>query len=389
MRILFTFAGGNGHFEPLLPIARAAQAAGHTVAFANRAGMASTVQAAGFPSFPAGTDFGDTADRFPLLAVDMTREDQALAEFFAGRLARERAADIAPLCSTWKPDLIVCDEMDFGSMLAAERLGIPYASVLVIASGSFVRPSVVADSLNTLRAELNIPPDPELKMLSRHLVLSPFPRSYRDPAFPLPPTAHLVRLLMLERPSDSSVPRWLADRTDASLVYFTLGTVFNRESGDLFTRVITGLRDLPINLVVTVGPHIDPAEFGSQPANVHIEQFIPHSLILSHCDVVVSHGGSGSVLGALARGIPSVLIPMGADQPLNAARCEALGVSRVLDPLTATPEMIREAVSIVLQDSSYRQAAERLRDEIIAMPEPAHAVMLLEQLAASTSGSDS
>lgn len=385
MRMLFTFAGGNGHFEPLLPIARAAQSVGHTIAFANRAGMSPTVQSKGFPSFPTGTDFGDTADRFPLLAVDMTREDQALAQFFAGRLARERCGDITALCAAWKPDLIVCDEIDFGSMLAAERLGIPYASVLVIASGSFVRPSVVGDSLNALRAELNLPPDPELTMLSRHLVLSPFPRSYRDPAFPLPPTAQLVRLHTLDQASDTPIPDWLSRHSNNPLVYFTLGTVFNRESGDLFARVITGLRDLPITLVVTVGPHIDPAELGSQPANVHIEQFIPHALILPHCDLIVSHGGSGSVLGALARGIPSVLIPMGADQPLNAARCEALGVARVLDPITASPEIIREAVSIILSDLSYRQAAEQLRDEIAAMPTPAHIIPLLEQLVASGS----
>lgn len=382
MRILFTFAGGNGHFEPLRPLARAAQAAGHTVAFANRLGMAVMVQSAGFESFPTGTDFGDTNERYPLLEVDMAREDDVLRDFFAGRLARARFTDIVALCATWKPDLIVCDEIDFGSMLAAESLNLPYASVLVIAAGSFVRPTVVGEALNALRAEYGLPPDPDLTMLSRHLVLSPFPRSYRDPAFPLPPTAHFMRLYKRESASDTSIPHWLT-QTDMPLVYFTLGTVFNRESGDLFSRVIAGLRDLKINLVVTVGQHIDPVEFGEQPANVHIERFIPHSVILPRCDLIVSHGGSGSVLGALAHGLPSVLLPMGADQPLNAARCEALDVAKVLDPIASTPAMIGEAVSTVLQDPAYRQAAERLRDEIAAMPEVSHALTLLENLATS------
>jgi UDP:flavonoid glycosyltransferase YjiC (YdhE family) len=73
---------------------------------------------------------------------------------------------------------------------------------------------------------------------------------------------------------------------------------------------------------------------------------------------------------------------MGADQPLNAARCAQLGIARMLDPVEATPDMVRAAVSAVLSDPSYRQAAERIRDEFSALPRPAHAVQLLEQLSA-------
>ena len=57
--------------------------------------------------------------------------------------------DVAALCADWRPDLVVCDEIDFGSMIAAERLGLPYASVLVIAAGSFVRRELVGEALNT------------------------------------------------------------------------------------------------------------------------------------------------------------------------------------------------------------------------------------------------
>ena len=77
-----------------------------------------------------------------------------------------------------------------------------------------------------------------------------------------------------------------------------------------------------------------------------------------------------------------ILIPMGADQPLNATRCADLGVAQVLDAVDATPETVRAAVATVLADPSYRRAAERMRDEIAALPDPAHAVRLLERLAA-------
>lgn len=144
--------------------------------------------------------------------------------------------------------------------------------------------------------------------------------------------------------------------------------------------MLAGLRDLSINVIATVGREIDPAEFGPQPANIQIARYIPQSAVLPHCAAVVSHGGSGSVTGALAHGLPMVVIPMGADQPLNAARCHDLGVARVLDAVEATPGTVRDAVSTVLTDSAYRRAAERLRDEIASLPE--YAVMLLERLGA-------
>src|SRR5262249_55701895 len=116
----------------------------------------------------------------------------------------------------------------------------------------------------------------------------------------------------------------------------------------LIELVLAGLRDLSINVIATVGREIDPAEFGPQPANIQIARYIPQSAVLPHCAAVVSHGGSGSVTGALAHGLPMVVIPMGADQPLNAARCHDLGVARVLDAVEATPGTVRDAVSTVL-----------------------------------------
>ncbi|MFB9430168.1 glycosyltransferase [Streptoalloteichus tenebrarius] len=380
VRILFTFVGGTGHFAPLTPIARAAEAAGHTVAFTAEPPMASPVREAGFTVFPAGVGREGAPERLPLLEVDREREDRVVRENFARHRAGRRASALLPLCQEWRPDLLVCEEMDFGALVAAERLGIPHARVLVIASGSFVRTELVAEPLHTLRAEHGLAPDPDLAMLERHLVLAPFPPSFRHPAYPLPATAHALRPHVLDE--SATPPAWLDDLADAPTVYLTLGTIFNMESGDLFSRAITGLRELPVNLVVTVGRHLDPAEFGPQPANVHIERFVPQAAILPRCAAVVSHGGSGSVMGALAHGLPMVLLPMGADQPHNADRCEDLGVAEVLDAVGSTPETIRDAVSRVLSQPSYRCAAERLRDEMVALPGPEHAVSLLERLAA-------
>jgi len=378
VRILFTFMGGNGHFVPLVSVAKATRAAGQTVAFGCGQAMAATVEAAGFTVFGFGSGSANPPERLPLRPLDAAREDEEFREHFARRGAQGRVPLLRDLCAEWRPDLLVGDEADFAHMVTAERLGLPYATVLVMAAGSFVRAEVVGEALNELRTLYDLPPDPRLEMLSKYLVLSPFPPSFRDPAYPLPARAHSFCPTRIE--AGDWAPSWLAAMQDKPIVYFTLGTVFNMESGDLFGRVLAGLRKLSVNVVVTVGGHIDPAEFGEQPANIHIERYVAQEVILPTCSLVISHAGSGSVAGALAHGKPMVLIPMGADQPLNAARCVALGLARMLDPMTATPESVREAVSIVLVEPSYRLAAERLRDEFAALPGPEAMVRLLEGL---------
>lgn len=380
MRLLFSFIGGSGHFEPLAPLARAAEAAGHTVVFGCGPSMAATVRAAGFAALTLGGGGAAAPERSPLRPLDPEREDQEFRDGFARRGAQARAPLVLERCAAWRPDLIVCDEADFGAMAAAERLGLPHASVLVMAAGSFVRREVVGEALAELRALHGLPPDPELAMLRRHLVLSPFPPSFRDPAFPLPPTARSFRLGRAGRAGPP--PPWATALPGAPAVYVTLGTVFNMESGDLFARVLEGVRELPVNVLATVGRHIDPAELGPQPANVQIARFIPQAEVLPHCAAVVSHGGSGSTLGALVHGLPALIIPMGADQPLNAARCVELGLGRMLDPVAASPADVRAGLAALLAEPGYRRAAAALRDEIAALPGPEQMLPLLERLAA-------
>ena len=100
----------------------------------------------------------------------------------------------------------------------------------------------------------------------------------------------------------------------------TLGTVFHQAPG-VFEAALAGLRELPLNIVVTTGPGSDPERFGPQPPNVVIELFIPQALILPQCRVVVSHCGAGTMLGALSHGLPQLCLPQDADQSWKAAAC--------------------------------------------------------------------
>jgi UDP:flavonoid glycosyltransferase YjiC (YdhE family) len=381
VRILFTSAGGRGHSDPLVPIARAARAAGHTLAFCCRPPMSAVIEAAGFRAFTAGPAIAVLSTVAPLLPLDTEGELRVLRDGFAGRgIARQRAIEVRELCQAWRPDVLVCDETDFGALVAGERLDIPYATVAVIAAGSFLRREIIAQPLNALRAQHGLEADPNLEMLSRYLVLVPGPPRFRDPACPLASTAHHVRPAAAEPAADEGASS-LAGAAETTTVYFTLGTVFNMESGDLFERVLRGLLELPVQVVATVGAEIDPATFGPQPSTVRIARYIPQSSVLPMCNAVVSHGGSGTVLGALAYGLPSVLLPMGADQPFNAGRCDALGVARVLDATACAPSDVRDAVAAVLADPAYRERARELRDETRALPGARYSLALLERLA--------
>ncbi len=362
MRVMFTYAGGSGHREPLVPIADATGAAGHEV----------TLQ-------EEPRDRPDATRAIePLRPLDMAHEYRVLRDFYAGREARARVTQVLERIDAWDPDVIVCDEVDFGAMIAAELRGLPHATVLVTAAGSFVRADTVVASLDALRARHGLAPDPDLSMPGRHLVVSPFPPSFADPAFPHPSNAVSVRP---GASAASDEPPWPRS-SERPLVYVTLGTVFNTESGDLFERLLAGVRDLPVDAVVTVGRDLDPARFGPQPGHVRIEPYIPQSTLLPLCAVSINHGGSGSVVGALAHGVPMVILPMGADQALNADRCRTLGVGVVLDAVDAAARDVRSAVLTLLDDPRYRDAAEDVRDEIARLPGPETVVPRLERLVA-------
>jgi UDP:flavonoid glycosyltransferase YjiC (YdhE family) len=351
VRILFAFAGGQGHFDPLVPLARVALAAGHDVAVAGREDMIEAIRERGFEAISSPGTAPDPAARMPLKAYDPVDEERALREWYAGTLARERAAALVEIGRARGAEAIVRDEADFGARVAAERLGLPSACVLVIIGAGFVRPEAVAEPIAALREAHGLGGDaPE------ETVLAPFPPSLR------------------------SVPGALAFRggdppaADGDAVYLTLGTVFNAESGDLLPRALAGLRRLGVPLVVTTGRQIDPAELGPQPPHVRVQRWIPQEELLPWCRAVVSQAGSGIALAALAHGLPSVFLPVGADQPHTAARVAGLGAGVVVDPLTASADDIAAAVTRVVEEGTFRGAALRVRDEYLALPSAAEAL---------------
>jgi UDP:flavonoid glycosyltransferase YjiC (YdhE family) len=385
MRVLFTTLAASGHLHPLVPVARALATAGHEVAVACAEEGRATVERQGFRFFPAGVGIAEARAALSPTGPDAPPAPYPLfdgREAFGNFLPRRMLPGLLAAAEVWQPDLIVRDATEIAGLLAAELLGLPHASVEV---GVFLDipflADFVGDHLARLRAELGLPPDPDLTALYRHLHLSFAPPSYQDPARPLPATAVALRPVPFDRSGPEALPAWVDQLPPRPTVYATLGTVFNGDL-DLLQAILAGLHDLPVNVVATVGRDGDPAALGPQPAHVRVEQYVPQSLLLPRCAAVVCHAGWNTVMAALGHGLPLVLMPIGADQPDNAERCRRLGVARVLAPEDRTPAAIGAAARAVLTEPGYWASAERLRVEMAALPGPDRAVPLLEELVA-------
>jgi len=151
---------------------------------------------------------------------------------------------------------------------------------------------------------------------------------------------------------------------------------------DEYGTAVEAVRDLPVRLVVTTGPGVDPQTLGGQPKNVAVTGFVPQALILERADLLVSQAGAGTMLGALVHGVPQVCVPRGADQPWNAAAVERAGAGLVVPPDAFSGEAVRAAVERVLARSSYAAAADRVAREIGTMlPAPVLLPELLETMA--------
>jgi MGT family glycosyltransferase len=161
--------------------------------------------------------------------------------------------------------------------------------------------------------------------------------------------------------SDSS---WHPPGDDGRPVILVSLSTLPQGQGPVMHRVLEALGGLPIRAVVTLGPALAGEAFGI-PANVQVEAFVPHEVVLPHVSAVVTQCGLSTIMKVLAAGVPMVCLPVLGDQPANAARITAAGAGVRL-PKDASATAIRDAVSQVLDDPRYRQAAQRFATTLSA-----------------------
>ena len=280
-----------------------------------------------------------------------------------GRPGVARARQLIPMAADWQPDVVVHELFDIAGIEAAAVSGAHHVVHGFGARESYL-PDLAAMICAAAATELGTPD--RTQRLFSSLYLDPYPSGLRPSG--RSPFSDVWRI----RPEVGVVypgerlPDRIRDLPYGHTIYLTLGTAFNAPAA--WQLVLEGVRDLPVNVIGTVGPDVDPAVFGPQPAHVVLERYLPQALVLPRVDAVVSHGGSGTTLGALVEGKPMVVLPMAADQFVNADQVVRAGAGLALTPIARTPERIREAIEQVLTYPSYAAAALVLQHEIRAMP---------------------
>lgn len=395
--MLVTTPGLVGHVHPMLPLARAIGERGHEVRWAvPRVGVES-VEAAGFRAIPTGPvapiEPNAVRARFPELdgLAASAVPDVLFAKLFGAISTPAMLDDLEPVALAWRPDVVVSDAAAFAGHLIAAQLGVPSVTKGFGPLLPAARVRRAGDEVAELWRERGLEPRPYGGAYD-HLYIDIYPPTLRRAAPELGP-----RLSMRPESEDWHVagpsgaddadgddPRARAPlpegRSEAPLVYVTMGTVFH--DGPLAV-VVDAVSTLDVRVLATVGPAGDPSVLGPQPPHVRVERYVPQSRVLPVCDVVVSHAGSGTTLASGGLGLPHLCLPQGADQFLNADAIAAAGAGLSLSPSDQTTDLIRTSVERLLADPSFRTAAARVAADISAMPEPTLVADALEDLTRS------
>lgn len=387
MRVLFASTRGAGHFNPLVPFVEACLRGGHEVLVAGPPALAETVARAGYPYWPGAAppedELGAVWGRVPTASYEEAGR-LVVGDIFARLNVAAMLPSLRAACHEWHPDLILRDTAEFASAIAGEELGVPHARVAVsLAAAEEAALTIARPVLDERRRGV-------VESIHASPYLSLFPASLEDPDAGDPPATYRFRD-PADRPSREALPDWWPG-DDAPLVYVSFGSVTGSTpmAVALFGAVLEAVAELPARVLLTIGHDTNADGLPATPPNVHVARWVPQADVFAHASAVVCHGGSGTTLGALAAGLPLVVVPLFADQPENARRVAAVGAGIAVDqdegsprePIRSTidPGGLRSAIDAVLVNPEYGHAARRVAEEMRALPPTDAALATLADL---------
>jgi hypothetical protein len=254
----------------------------------------------------------------------------------------------------WRPDLVVHDVMGHAAPLVAARLGLrsvshgfglPRPQLSISGAEARMRPLWQAQGLD-------MPPD-----CGNHR------RGHIDIC---PPS------MRLDEPVPAG-PRWVLSPTSGVKrhpgarqgVLASFGTVHHHQA--TFDRLLAVLMRGPWPARAALGKPLDPGQ--AWPSHVHAAAWLDLATEWATCRVGACHGGAGTMLGALAQGVPLLLLPVAADQFRNARALQAVGAGISLQGAAQTEPEMRRALERLHDEPAFTDAALRMADELAAMPQ--------------------
>jgi UDP:flavonoid glycosyltransferase YjiC (YdhE family) len=371
MKVLFTATQGEGHIRPLVPYARALALQGHEVAVAAPDDAAAILKKAGVVhhTFPGMSGEEFAAFWAPHWAKNLTRDATmqiAVPDMFIGLRARRALPVLMEIVKRWRPDLIIRESHEFAGLVAADAHNIPHVRINV--SNCDVEARVIdfgADALDELRDEAGLAPDGGAGLWAEP-IFTAFPFGFDGDA------RHGPDNPPFRVGTGTSGPPPATDWSPTGsrpLVYITFGTMVSARPGrdSVFRVALDAVAELDIEVLMTTGPGVDISSIGAIPDNAVVQAFVPQAAVFPFSTTMLCHGGSGTLLGGFAAGLPQVVAPQGADQPYNADRTESGGFG--LHANASSPQEMHSALSRVLSRTNFAEAARRLGDELQAMPD--------------------
>jgi UDP:flavonoid glycosyltransferase YjiC (YdhE family) len=289
-------------------------------------------------------------------------------ELFADRCTEAMLGPAQDAVVAWQPELVVREPCEYATAVVAHQNRIPQLQLGISQSAIEYR------VLGGVAATIDRHSTGVAQTITATPYLTSFPASL-DPS-PWPDT----RRYRVRQAASRPLPAWwAADRRP--LIYVTFGTVAGHKPhvGAIFRAALDAVAELPVRVLMTVGRAFDPGGLRPLPVNTHVERWVSQTDVFAEAKLVVCHGGSGTTFGALAAGLPLVICPLFADQAANARLVQDADVGLTVTPTEraaggvqsmgpADVRALRDAISTMLHEPSYHQAASRLANEIRRTP---------------------
>lgn len=390
MRVLFTGWAWPSHVYPMVPLAWACRAAGHEVRVAAPPGLESVIVRAGLTPARVGRDVdvtgvvrsfareaapGNGSGPAPRPAGGKPSAETPRALRMFVDLAESMVDDLVAFARDWRADLIVYDPTAWAGPLAAAAVGVPSVRQLYGVDLLFPARAAMSRALEPIRDRLGVG---EVDPLGS-LTVDPCPAGLQKD---MPGVRRRMRYLPYNGAHDVS-PAASPERPDRPVICVTWGTTMSRLGHRFFLagHVARALAGVDAEVVLAVTP-AQRATLGPLPPNVRVVESAPLHLLLPGADLVVHHGGAGSMLTGLVNGLPQLALPRLPDHIGHARRLAATGAGLALDPVDGFEAAeIRRAVEDMLASPGHERSARRLSEEMAAHSTPAALVADLERLA--------
>ncbi|PUA79392.1 hypothetical protein C7S10_18610 [Nocardioides currus] len=311
-------------------------------------------------------------------------DEVVIREVFARIDAQAALPGLLEVVERWQPDLVLRETAELGSLAAAERGGVPHAQVCIGMHEVLPR---FAESIGEPLAELGhlagLDEDRLGPAMDGETVLSLVPEVLDRASGTEQGGAGFLRFHEPTTVADAPhVPVW--GDPEVPLVYVTFGSVTGSlpPFAGVFRAALDALADTEARVLMTVGRKVDPATLGALPPNARVEQWWPQDAALGEAAAMLGHGGFGTTMGALAAGVPQVVVPLFTfDQIVNGEHVQAVGAGLTVERGPASVEPAAAQVRRLLAELEFAVCARQVAAAMADLPRPADAVPVLTGLA--------